>query len=300
MRAIVPIQAPAVTPALSARVERALKIVSGRSVEDTLDGITAVLADAERRPRPYWLGVPCPPWCEGLHNADDRFDDRAHMWLSTPLDLSLYEFGAGEHRGPGRMMLAVEQHYRDAEPRIDVVVPRAEYSRPHEVAGESTVSLTAAEARVLHRQLGEVLAAVDGPRPAAGGSADPLAVMLDAAHVEGFDAVASGLSQLDADWFAACTAARVEVGRRAEVEAVDAALAEACASPALRVRVMDRVGSLAASPAWDVASDAEAASLAYTLAAIDAAVCGQDDQAWSWFRQARQVAGEDARGGSER
>ncbi|HEV2345208.1 MAG TPA: hypothetical protein VGS97_14010 [Actinocrinis sp.] len=306
MRAIVPIQERGVTPTASARVERAVTIVSGRSVGDAFDRITAALRhDAE--PRPYWLGGSCPAWCEGGHEDDDFYDDRNHWHTAgRPIELSIHEpwrtpavpgsqtatgKQIAEACGPVHVDAGIRQHYRTAQPEILLGVPR--FGASGAVEGEQEVRLTPDEARALRDWLGGLLAAVD----AAGSAPDPHAAMFAAARDERTGGPASGLSAADADWFAAHTAERVDAARRAMVEAVDATLAETQASPAVRVRVMDSVGLLAASPTWSVDDHTEAAVLAFTLAAMDAAVCGDDAEMWAWFRRAREAGGEVPAGG---
>lgn len=122
--------------------------------------------------------------------------------------------------------------------------------------------------------------------------------MLAAAWNECFDGPAAGISPADADWFAARAVARVDAERRPMVQVISVALAEAQASPAARVRVMERVGSLAASPAWCAEDCGEATALAFTLAAIDAAACGDDESTRAWFRRAYQVGGDVPAGGT--
>lgn len=115
----------------------------------------------ERTPaaRPAWQTRPCPPWCEVVHQDDDHYDDRYHF--ATPidrLDLSLYSaecYDAGWQ--PGTLDLAISQHYRHAEPEIDLTVPLRNVGSP-KVTGETELALTLAEARILRDRLSTLLA----------------------------------------------------------------------------------------------------------------------------------------------
>lgn len=113
--------------------------------------------------RPYWQTKPCPPWCEVVHRDDDHHDDRSHF--ATPvsmLDLSLYrDTDYDKNWMPGRLGLALCQHYRHAEPEIDLTVPLRAASDP-EVTGETDLKLTLADARDLRDRLSTLLAIAGG------------------------------------------------------------------------------------------------------------------------------------------
>ena len=115
--------------------------------------------------RPFWQTEPCPPWCTDTHRPDDFFEDRNHWAHSLDVDLNLYrtEYCGGEY-GPGQLMVGLTQHYRDAEPEVDLTVPRTTpKSGPYVAEGEQGVRMSLAEARALRDRLSQILAAVDVP-----------------------------------------------------------------------------------------------------------------------------------------
>lgn len=77
-------------------------------------------------PRPYWQTEPCPTWCRGGHQADERPADRSHFSGKVATDhrivLTLAEpmwddvnkrFYADEPT----LDVYMQQHYRETEPR---------------------------------------------------------------------------------------------------------------------------------------------------------------------------------------
>lgn len=112
-------------------------------------------------PRPAWLTEPCPPWCNENHREQNYYGDRHHFAAVESIDLSLYDVertrGGSE---PGSLDLSVIQHYRAAEPDIDLVVPVGESANSRRVTGETSLTLTVAEARQLRDRLTALLVLV--------------------------------------------------------------------------------------------------------------------------------------------
>ncbi len=112
-------------------------------------------------PRPAWQSQPCPPWCDTTHREQDYHDDRNHF--ATPvdtIDLSLYDgedYNGGSQ--PGQLNLAISQHYRHAEPEIDLTLPTHNPGDTR-VTGETELMLTVAEAQALRDRLTAVLVLV--------------------------------------------------------------------------------------------------------------------------------------------
>lgn len=79
------------------------------------------------------------------------------------------------------------------------------------------------------------------------------------------------------------------------VMTIDAILADAQADPAVRVRVTVRAKRLAATltRASATMTPGELRSLAYALAAMDAALRGDDEDMKAWFHRARTSAAAD-------
>lgn len=127
----------------------------------TLNNIIPLTMPTAEAPLPFWQTRPCPPWCDTTHREQDFHDDRNHF--ATPvdtIDLSLYvEDGHGGGSQPGTLDLAICQHYRHAEPEIDLTLPVCEGSSA-KVTGETELTLTVAEARALRDGLSALLDAL--------------------------------------------------------------------------------------------------------------------------------------------
>jgi hypothetical protein len=71
--------------------------------------------------RPFWMRGACPVWCDETHRDNDELKDRYHrpdtniiyvpLTVNDPID-------AGEWCGPVELGVDIEQHYREAEPRV--------------------------------------------------------------------------------------------------------------------------------------------------------------------------------------
>ncbi|MGH3861942.1 DUF6907 domain-containing protein [Actinokineospora sp.] len=92
---------------------------------------------------PWWQSEPCPPWCGGLHSANDHPLDRVHIseW-SSEIPLSLAELdvlrGASDILYSVRFVSTyVQQRIRDARPTVLLSV---------DGKGELEVTLTEANA----------------------------------------------------------------------------------------------------------------------------------------------------------
>lgn len=120
-------------------------------------------------PRPSWQARPCPAWCGGGHHEADYYADRSHF-VSIPevISLTLHDDPTDQGSAPGRLDLAMWQHYREAEPTIDVTVPKCADDDKRRVVGEATLSLTVAEARALRDGLAALLVLASGDIPAGG------------------------------------------------------------------------------------------------------------------------------------
>ena len=118
--------------------------------------------------RPFWQTEPCPPWCDTTHRDEDYHEDRDHFVHGDPVGLNLYrtDLVNGEH-GPGELLVGLTQHYREAEPEVDLTVPATtpKYG-PYVATGEQGVRMTVAEARALRDRLSLLLAMTDDERPA--------------------------------------------------------------------------------------------------------------------------------------
>jgi hypothetical protein len=133
-------------------------------IEATVTAIVDAEPAAAPR-RPFWQTEPCPAWCTEDHEARDFFGDRQHWWtVDAEIDLTMCQSQyPGEVWGPGSMALATHQHYREAEPVVDLVVPTLEPSGTRITNGEQGVQMTVAEARQLRDTLSELLAAIASP-----------------------------------------------------------------------------------------------------------------------------------------
>ena len=254
MHAIVPVQSPAVTPRLAARVERALTIITGRP--SSVDAHCAWLLAAE--PSPFGGRIDAEPYAVTLGTPD--------------LDEMTLEASLGAWSG--------DDGPYGFEVTIDVdrtVIVSCDPQRAREAADAlrrmaNRVAELADAAETLHR------------RKAAMESVSARAALPAARPHD----TALEVTGDDADRFAAYTARSLRgAADERDVAAIDTALAEAQAGPAVRVRTMNRVKQLALTPAWACTKSDEMESLAYTLAAMDAALCGDETGAQSWFGLAR-------------
>ena len=110
--------------------------------------------------RPFWQTEPCPSWCTAIHEDSDQNEDRAHFAAGLDVDLNLYRTDLGERRyGPAQAIVSMTQHYRAAEPEIDLTVPTAS-GDSYLADGEQDVRLSLAEARELRDRLSLILTLV--------------------------------------------------------------------------------------------------------------------------------------------
>ena len=154
---IIPNDVLAVTPRTSARIDRAVTIISGCEAPALASASLAESALAAEPP--FWLTGPCPSWCYETHRDSDDPQERDHWAKAEVVDLSLccVDHG-GELVTGGEILVGARQHYRACAPDVLLTVPRVKLGR---VEGEQDVRLTLAEARALRDGLSATLSALD-------------------------------------------------------------------------------------------------------------------------------------------
>ncbi|WP_433688023.1 hypothetical protein ACQP0I_04190 [Micromonospora carbonacea] len=99
---------------------------------------------------PFWLTSSCPSWCEGEHDVDSFYDDRAHMPdlcedAMVRVDLHLERATADR---PEWLELIVFRHYRESIGTINIAK-----------SGNDGITLSPAEARTLADELRNLIRA---------------------------------------------------------------------------------------------------------------------------------------------
>lgn len=134
---------------------------------DALGVISGLIDDeqptpAVAAPRPFWQTEPCPAWCTNRHEDSDQHGDRSHWAPVASVDLALYTAKGGEGEyGSGELLIGATQHYRAAEPEIDLTVPTTR-GTSYIASGEQGVRMSVDEARAVRDQLSQLLGLIDG------------------------------------------------------------------------------------------------------------------------------------------
>lgn len=141
-------------------------------ISELVDGQEPAAADAPSRPS--WQTVPCPPWCESVHDEGDYYSDRYHLAPEPErIGLSLYDDDrAGHGCTLGVLRVEVGQHYRQSEPTLSLWMPAHDLSE-RRVTGEMNLDLTVSEAAALRDQISLALDLVDAAAHSTGRGPDP-------------------------------------------------------------------------------------------------------------------------------
>lgn len=112
--------------------DRPLTPAEARTLTGHLAHLTALTATAPppgadprgEVARPWWLPGGCPSWCEwpDTHEGHDHYVDRLHMGARVSVTLTATEDSEPtEYDDPREAGAYIVQHYREAEPRIELV-----------------------------------------------------------------------------------------------------------------------------------------------------------------------------------
>ncbi|WP_344972794.1 DUF6907 domain-containing protein [Streptosporangium fragile] len=150
---------------VSATWGRKLTVAEADELADHLRDLTAqarasqVPVPRPAKPMPFWQTVPCPAWCDGLHDDGDHPDDRGHYsgLHTSPLTQEPPVQVAPNVWGPEELHLSLHQGEREA-------VPVVRLSRGGRT--DRMVTMTLAEAEQTHANLGALLAEARAARPA--------------------------------------------------------------------------------------------------------------------------------------
>lgn len=103
--------------------EAEISTVSGDFGDDGEDTGPAMTQQQER---PVWFTAPCPAWCAyGHDHLEWAFDDRRHRSEDSDVTLTVMDAIVDEVEGkavivPRVISVSLDQHYREAEPRVCV------------------------------------------------------------------------------------------------------------------------------------------------------------------------------------